>query len=142
MRKTRRGAAFYVETLLLVLFLLFCLTVLVRMLGAARQLSREARQLSRAVQIAQNAAEQLAASASREDWARRLGAREEADGTLTVGCDAQGVPAADGTEEIYRLSCRLDAEPRERGVMLTAHLSVLCGQEIIYELDTQKYLGG
>lgn len=142
MRKTRRGAAFYVETLLLVLFLMFCLTVLVRMLGAARQLSREARELSHAVQIAQNAAEQLAASDSREDWARRLGAREEPDGTLTVGCDARGARAADGAEEVYRLSCRLDTEPQGPGVMLTAHLSVLCGQEIVYELDTQKYLGG
>ena len=61
MHKSRRGAAFYVETILLVLFLLLSLTVLARMLGTARQLSREARQLSCAVRIAQDAAEQLAA---------------------------------------------------------------------------------
>ena len=44
MHKSRRGAAFYVETILLVLFLLLSLTVLARMLGTARQLSLGARQ--------------------------------------------------------------------------------------------------
>ncbi len=142
MNKTRRGASFYVETLLLVLFLLFCLTVLVQMLGTARRLSREARELSLCVQIAQNAAEQLAASDSREAWALRLGAREDADGTLTVGYDAGGSAVADGTDEVYRLSCRLDSVRQGLGVMFSAHLSVMSGQEVLYELDTQKYIGG
>lgn len=57
MRRSRGGAAFYVETLLLVLFLLASLTVLVQILGAAKRTSREARELSTAVNIAQNAAE-------------------------------------------------------------------------------------
>ena len=56
MRRSRGGAAFYVETLLLVLFLLASLTVLVQILGAAKRTSREARELSTAVSIAQNAA--------------------------------------------------------------------------------------
>ena len=46
MRRSRGGAAFYVETLLLVLFLLASLTVLVQILGAAKRTSREARELS------------------------------------------------------------------------------------------------
>ena len=54
MRRSRGGAAFYVETLLLVLFLLASLTVLVQILGAAKRTSREARELSTAVSIAQN----------------------------------------------------------------------------------------
>lgn len=53
MRRSRGGAAFYVETLLLVLFLLASLTVLVQILGAAKRTSREARELSTAVSIAQ-----------------------------------------------------------------------------------------
>ena len=66
MRRSRGGAAFYVETLLLVLFLLASLTVLVQILGAAKRTSREARELSTAVNIAQNAAELFAASGSQE----------------------------------------------------------------------------
>ena len=69
MRRSRGGAAFYVETLLLVLFLLASLTVLVQILGAAKRTSREARELSTAVSIAQNAAELFAASGSQEDFA-------------------------------------------------------------------------
>lgn len=142
MHKTRRGAAFYVETLLLVLFLLFSLTVLVRMLGAAKALSREARDLSCAVRIAQDAAEQLAACDSRADWAALLGAREEADGRLAAAYDAQGAAAADAAEPAYRLLCTCSETPRGAGVMLDAHLSVVRGQKVLYELETQKYVGG
>mgnify|MGYP000759658851 CR=1 FL=1 len=51
MRRSRGGAAFYVETLLLVLFLLASLTVLVQILGAAKRTSREDRELSTAVSL-------------------------------------------------------------------------------------------
>ena len=90
MRRSRGGAAFYVETLLLVLFLLASLTVLVQILGAAKRTSREARELSTAVSIAQNAAELFAASGSREDFAALLGAEKTARGTLRAAYDVQG----------------------------------------------------
>ena len=90
MRRSRGGAAFYVETLLLVLFLLASLTVLVQILGAAKRTSREARELSTAVSIAQNAAELFAASGSQEDFAALLGAEKTARGTLRAAYDVQG----------------------------------------------------
>lgn len=171
MHKLRRGAAFYVETVLLLLFLLLSLTVLVRMLGTARQLSREARQLSCAVRIAQDAAEQLAASDSREDFAALLGARQAEDGTLIQIYDAQGAPAggapvshkmqaangapaedgaqspdgaqASGTAQAaYSLLCRVEETPHGPGILLTAYFTVCNEDNILYELDTQKYLRG
>lgn len=195
MHKLRRGVAFYVETVLLLLFLLLSLTVLVRMLGTARQLSREARQLSCAVRIAQDAAEQLAASDSREDFAALLGARQAEDGTLIQIYDAQGAPAggapvshkmqaangaqapdgaqspdgapaedgaqspdgapaedgaqspdgaqASGTAQAaYSLLCRVEETPHGPGILLTAHFTVCNEDNILYELDTQKYLRG
>ena len=66
----------------MVLFLLASLTVLVQILGAAKRTSREARELSTAVSIAQNAAELFAASGSQEDFAALLGAEKTARGTL------------------------------------------------------------
>lgn len=183
MHKLRRGVAFYVETVLLLLFLLLSLTVLVRMLGTARQLSREARQLSCAVRIAQDAAEQLAASDSREDFAALLGARQAEDGTLLQIYNAQGAPAggapvshemqaayeaqapdgapaedgaqspdgapaedgaqASGTAQAaYSLLCRVEETPHGPGILLTAHFTVCNEDNILYELDTQKYLRG
>lgn len=167
MHKLRRGVAFYVETVLLLLFLLLSLTVLVRMLGTARQLSREARQLSCAVRIAQDAAEQLAASDSREDFAALLGARQAEDGTLIQIYDAQGAPlvshemqaangaqATDGApaedgaqasgtaQAAYSLLCRVEETPHGPGILLTAHFTVCNEDNILYELDTQKYLRG
>lgn len=177
MHKLRRGVAFYVETVLLLLFLLLSLTVLVRMLGTARQLSREARQLSCAVRIAQDAAEQLAASDSREDFAALLGARQAEDGTLIQIYDAQGAPAGgapvshempaangapaeDGAQSpdeapaedgarasgaaqaAYSLLCRVEETPHGPGILLTAHFTVCNEDNILYELDTQKYLRG
>lgn len=154
MHKSRRGAAFYVETILLVLFLLFSLTVLVRMLGAAKQLSGEARQLSCAVRIAQDAAEQVAVCDSHEDLAALLDARQTEDGTLAKAYDAQGTPladngqaadgtsAADGTQAAYSLLCRVDTTAQGPGVLLTAHFTVSNESGVLYELETQKYLRG
>ena len=91
MRRSRGGAAFYVETLLLVLFLLASLTVLVQDPGRCKAyLHREARELSTAVSIAQNAAELFAASGSREDFAALLGA-EKRRGTLRAAATSRAV---------------------------------------------------
>ena len=139
MHRSRRGAAFYVETILLVLFLLLSLTVLARMLGTARQLSREARELSCAVRIAQDAAEQLAASSSREDFSALLDAQQTEDGALAKAYDAGGAPASDEAQAAYSLLCRLEETAQPRGVLLTARFTVCNDSGILYELETQKY---
>ena len=120
MRRSRGGAAFYVETLLLVLFLLASLTVLVQILGAAKRTSREARELSTAVSIAQNAAELFAASGSQEDFAALLGAEKTARGTLRAAYDVQGGWTEDETQGAYVLEAVLDETPRQAGEMRTA----------------------
>ena len=124
MRRSRGGAAFYVETLLLVLFLLASLTVLVQILGAAKRTSREARELSTAVSIAQNAAELFAASGSQEDFAVLLGAEKTARGTLRAAYDVQGGWTEDETQGAYVLEAVLDETPRQAGEMRTAHFVV------------------
>ena len=153
MHRSRRGAAFYVETILLVLFLLFSLAVLVRMLGASKQFSARARQLSCAVRIAQDAAEQAAACDSPEDLAALLGAQQTEDGALAKAYDAQGMPlagsgqAADGAAEngaqaAYSLLCRVDTAAQGPGVLMTVHFTVSNEAGVLYELETQKYLRG
>ena len=82
----------------MVLFLLASLTVLVQILGAAKRTSREARELSTAVSIAQNAAELFAASGSQEDFAALLGAEKTARGTLRAAYDVQGGWTEDETQ--------------------------------------------
>lgn len=142
MHRSKRGAAFYVETILLILFLLFSLTVLVRILGAARQFSREARELSCAVRIAQDAAEQLAASGSREDFAALLDAHETEDGALAKAYDTQGTPAADDAAAAYSLLCHTETTAQGAGTLVTAYFAVSNEHGVLYELKTQKYFRG
>ena len=130
MRRSRGGAAFYVETLLLVLFLLASLTVLVQILDAAKRTSREARELSTAVSIAQNAAELFAASGSQEDFAALLGAEKTARGTLRAAYDVQGGWTEDETQGAYVLEAVLDETPRQAGEMRTAPFVVTAAADL------------
>ena len=97
-----------------------------------------------AVSIAQNAAELFAASGSQEDFAVLLGAEKTARGTLRAAYDVQGGWTEDETQGAYVLEAVLDETPRQAGEMRTAHFVVTAadGDTVLYELDTQKYIGG
>ena len=96
------------------------------------------------VSIAQNAAELFAASGSQEDFAALLGAEKTARGTLRAAYDVQGGWTEDETQGAYVLEAVLDETPRQAGEMRTAHFVVTAadGDTVLYELDTQKYIGG
>lgn len=53
--RTRKTTAFYIETLVLLIFLLAFMTVLVRMFAAARGVGMDAKRITEATLIAQNA---------------------------------------------------------------------------------------
>lgn len=137
----KKGAfSFYVEAVLLVLVLLVCASILVEVLGAARGMSRSAQQLSGAVRIAQNAAEQLAASDGTADFAALLGAQQAPDGALVAVYDAGGQPLTQEEEAAFTLRCECSETPAGPGTMLRVRFTVTAGQAVVYELDSQKYL--
>ena len=73
-----------------------------------------------------------------------LGAEKTARGTLRAAYDVQGGWTEDETQGAYVPEAVLDETPRQAGEMRTAHFVVTAadGDTVLYELDTQKYIGG
>lgn len=106
-KKKRRITAFYIEALLLVAAFTMVILVLTRVFAWAGQLGREAGILTKAVHLAENAAEAVAASDSPEDLERLLdengnvrltgdGASQEGSGILIAWYDEDLNPASEG----------------------------------------------
>ncbi len=140
--KHRKNTAFFVEALLLTLFVLALSAVLVRLFAAARMRSAQAEALTTAQQIAQNVSESFYASDSAEQFWQLAGISEPpADGqpvSLTV--DAQGLPDPIGA---YFLELTLEQTSADAGQMarLTLCLADSDGQPL-YEGTSDYYLPG
>ena len=123
-----RNRAFAVETLLLTLFFLLALALLVQLFGAAHNRGVEERQLTQAVLLASNAAEEFAAMPL-------AGTQSEAfDGDG----DALGA-AADAGEGDYLVTREVVPEPTEGGTLYHASIAVSRDGEVVYELETARY---
>ena len=140
--KHRKNTAFFIETLLLTLFVLALCTVLVRLFAAARLRSAQAQELTAAQQIAQNVSESFYASASEEHVWQLLGASNPpAEGeALTLAVDSQGRPDPIGA---YALELTLEHESAQAGqtARLTLQLSGSGGQSL-FEGTFDRYLPG
>ena len=119
------GKAFLVEALVLLVFLVASLSILVALFVQARTEADEGERLSQAVQLAQNAAEELAAD--------------------PVG--SQGLAIEDGG---LVAPVQVGEEAHESGSLLNATVTVVdeegggsieAGEEI-YRLDTARYVPG
>ena len=137
--KHRKNTAFFVEALLLTLFVLALSAVLVRLFAAARMRSAQAEALTAAQQIAQNVSESFYASDSAEQFWQLAGISEPpADGqpvSLTV--DAQGLPDPIGA---YFLELTLEQTSSDAGQM--ARLLADSGGQPLYEGTFDHYLPG
>jgi hypothetical protein len=111
------GAAFVVEAMLLLLFLIAAVALLTRLFALSVEESAESRELTMAVAAASDAAERFAAAPGSVP-ARSSG------GDLTVTCDVTD-------------------EPRARGVYHKAEIRVFDkAGEAVYALTTGAYEGG
>lgn len=140
--KHRKNTAFFVEALLLTLFVLALSAVLVRLFAAARMRSAQAEALTAAQQIAQNVSESFYASDSAEQFWQLAGISEPpADGqpvSLTV--DTQGLPDPIGA---YLLELTLEQTPADAGQMARLTLRLTgSGDQPLYEGTFDHYLPG
>jgi len=123
------------------------LTALTRVFGVGRSQSQEARLLTNAVNLAQNAAEAVSASTSPDDVAALLTAdgAEQAgilvDGTqgVTARYNQQLQPDPEGS---LRLEISWEPEEMMAGTLVNSTITVLHGQETepVYSIDTAVYL--
>ena len=144
MKKNRHITAFYLETLLLILVFITIILVLTQVFGLGKVQSSEAKLLTNAVCLAENAAEAVSAS--------------DSDGRLLQLLDENGnaerMPDTAGVTAYYDTDMRPDRQgafrvdvswlPREgeTGVLVDSVIQVRCGERAkpIYTLNTAVFL--
>lgn len=138
--KIHGNRAFYVEILLLILFLILSLTVLLRTYGLARGTASRAEALSIATRLSQDAAERFSASQSDAAlaalWPESTAGENTLTAYFTAGGDAAAAPAQGG----FVVTVTLSSEPREVGEMRFAQIDVTHGGESFAQLTVQKYM--
>lgn len=134
-----RNLSFYIESMVLLLFLLATLVVLIRVFGAAQALGMQARQKTDATLILQTVSAEFSA---RTDPFDEAVTEAVTNGRAQVEflCDNQGRVSQNGE---YRVMTELWAENRECGSMVFADILVMgtSGAEgtTLGELETSLY---
>lgn len=131
--------AFYIETLVLAVIFVAVILVLLRVFSLSMRLSGQAKELTSAVRLAENAAEAAAASDNVQELALLLDengnvtARE--DGSVLAEYDRDMKPAPGG-----EIRMEITWEPEETGcVGCTITVSRKKDSQLIYTLNTAVY---
>lgn len=142
MNKRHPITAFYVEALILILAFVGIILILTQVFGAGQALSSDADQLTRAVGMAQNTAEAVAAAEDFDDLSDMLeegkvGGSADPDGIWNY-YDKDGSPSEDG---VYHVWTTWEPEPKGDGELVRSRITVQYGdeEEPIYTLETAKY---
>ena len=122
-RSSWSGTAFMVEALVLLAVLVACMAVFTQLFAHALTMAHTSEQLSNAVAVAQNAAEEF----STDPVAVSTGQ------TVGEGVAAHGV---DG----YDVACDVTSTPQGNGTMYAAHITVSSEGTQLYELDASRYV--
>ena len=121
-RSNWSNTAFLVESLVLLFFLIACLAVFTQMFAHSWRASSDARKLSAACVVAQNAAEEFEANPQ------------------AVRNDTIDVSDASGTS--FHVSRSVESEAAAAGTMYTAHIAVSDDTGEVYSLEAQRYMEG
>lgn len=122
--KRRRSTAFYLECLLLTVFLLALTALLAQLFSAARRQAVQARWLTDGQRLVQNASEAFyAAGDEAEFWAL-----VEADAPPAEG-ESCALARTGSQGQAYQLRLSLAAEARPAGRLVTLTAEVLAGAE-------------
>ena len=130
MNDTKRGIAFYVETVLLVLFLSVALAVLVQVFAAAQGMGTQAQRLSDGTLLAENAAELIAASESEEEFRSLVNVSPESE--ICLHYDVQNGIVKEAEDCFYCLKISL----KKDGTLVEAQIDVSAEDELVYSLQT------
>lgn len=156
-RRSWHGAAFIVESLALLAFLVTALAVVIQLMGVAHERGVEASHLSNAIILASNDAEAFAADptsgsseaqftedngtlVSLEEATAEADADAGADGAGEADGEAGTVGSADAGVTVYRVERTVSDHAETAGTLYEAHIQVSSDGEILYELDTARYV--
>lgn len=137
-RRSWHGAAFVVESLVLLAFLVASLAVVISLMGDAHARGQAADELSNAIIAASNSAEEFAADPAgagdgNTAWYAVV------DGALVeVGAGDAGDDA--GGNAAYAVTRAVEREAQSAGTLYRAHIAVEREGATVYELDTSRYV--
>ena len=140
---------FYLEALFLIAVFIAVILVLTRVFGVGRSQSQEARLLTNAVNLAQNAAEAVSASASPDDVAALLAAADDAEHTGILVDGTQGVTARynqqlqPDPEGSLRLEISWEPEETVSGTLVNSQIAVWLEEQNeapVYTIQTAVFL--
>ena len=132
-RRPWHGAAFIVEALVLLVFLIASLAVIMQVIAGAHERSIEADRLSNAIILASNDAEAFAADPTSGNTG---GEYVLVDGQLV---QPEG-PIDVLDKSVYDLTRIVEDQSQPGGTLYTAHIYVSCGGEATYQIDTARYV--
>lgn len=131
-RRPWHGAAFIVESLVLLVFLVGSLAVLMQVMGDAHERGTDADRLSNAVILASNDAEAFAADPSNGSQTAEFAL---VDGTLVAASDA-----SDQNVELYVVTRTVQENAEKAGILYEAHIEVSTEDALVYQMDTTRYV--
>lgn len=134
-RRPWHGAAFIVESLVLLVFLMASLAVLMQVMGNAHERGIEADKLSNAIILASNDAETFAADPTTGD---RTAQFSLVDGELVELTGAEDAASA----ERYEVERTVQQHAEQAGTLYEAHIEVSSGGNAVYEVNTSRYVSG
>lgn len=130
-KRTWRNAAFIVEALVLLVFIMIASAILLQLFTSSYVHGIDAGRLSHAVLLAENDAEAFAADPKSGDTSA---AYEYARGLV------EPVDDASDSADVLTVTRTVDEEKKDGGVLYTARIVVTCQDETVYEIETARYV--
>lgn len=122
-RRIRSTTAFVVETLVLLVVLAASIGIFTQLFSRATAAADQSTRLCQAVNVAEDAAEEVAADPARVAAGEKVG-----DGVAIKGRHG------------YKVSCKISQDKRSAGTLWRAHITVSDSQGKLYSLDTSRYV--
>ncbi len=142
-QREKNGFSFYLQILILLAVFLAVSMVLVQVFGAARAMSRRARDVTAGTSLCRSAAEAFAAGGTAEGTAALLGGTAE-DGTVLCRYDAdQNTLGPDESGGVYFVTVTVTQKTEKAGTMAAAQIEARTADgTLAASLDTEVYLPG
>jgi hypothetical protein len=136
-KRVHGNAAFYIEVVVLLFFMLLSQTVLVQVFGAAQAAGQQAKILSDSVRLVENAAQTVAASKSQDELPYLLGAERDTECGFVLDYDEDCNLITNTGNSTYRLWLTVEsgAQTEPAQVVIQVEYAGL----ITYSLYTEKY---
>ena len=140
--------SFFLEMILVLLFLSVSCAAVLQLFSAAHATARRSAELNAAMVLAQSAAETVQSAETPADLDRLFqNGRKKQEGkasVYTADCGADGSPA--GQNAAYRVETAVRTSDAAPGVMLEAKITVFSGdgssRRELFTLNTKKYFPG